>query len=60
MNIIKKLNDYKYRYLILKEIEYSNPSKFTKPRESEEYFFHEYGNIEINIKKFLKKIKNIY
>ena len=38
-DIKKKLSDYKYRYLVLKEISYSNPTKFGKPRDLEEYFF---------------------
>lgn len=55
---MKKLNNYKYRYLILKEIAYSNPSKFTKPRDLEENFINEYGNIKIKINKISKQDKD--
>ena len=34
-NIKKNLPDYKYRYLVLKEISYSNPTKLCKSRDLE-------------------------
>ena len=55
--IIKKLSDYKYRHLILKEIAFSNPSKFSKARDLEEYFISEYGNIKIKYNKISSKDK---
>ena len=69
--IKKKLVNYKYRHLVLKEIAYSNLTKFHKSRDLEEYFIQEYGNIKSdlrniddeekeNIKKFMgNKKENI-
>ena len=55
--IKKKLSDYKYRHLILKEIAFSNPSKFSKARDLEEYFILEYDNIKIQYNKLNSKDK---
>ena len=48
----------------MQEIAYSNPTKFPKPRDLEEYFINEYGNIKFDLKNIpsseLKQLENKY